>query len=208
MNEPSVFWDRPRRCPTHAAPHRGPGFAPARPPRSTTSSACRTRARRMRACSSCAQPAPLRDDARDLRRRPALRRHVDRRQLEHLEPSALRFHSCSTWACRATRWGRRHRRLRGTPQPELLTRWLEVAAFQPIFRDHSEKGTDQEPWVHGAEEKRSAGATSRRATPAALRLHPRRGDAPHRLSHHAPAIPRISARHRGWRTLRRHNGRS
>ena len=38
----------------------------------------------------------------------------------------------------------------GTSTPELLTRWLEVAAFQPIDRDHSEKGTgDQEPWVGG-----------------------------------------------------------
>ena len=38
----------------------------------------------------------------------------------------------------------------GTPQPDLLTKWLEVAAFQPIDRDHTAKGTaDQEPWVHG-----------------------------------------------------------
>jgi alpha-glucosidase len=40
----------------------------------------------------------------------------------------------------------------GTPTPELLTKWFEVAAFQPIDRDHTEKGTgDQEPWVGGAE---------------------------------------------------------
>ena len=40
----------------------------------------------------------------------------------------------------------------GTPTPELLTKWLEVAAFQPIDRDHTEKGTgDQEPWVGGPE---------------------------------------------------------
>ena len=38
----------------------------------------------------------------------------------------------------------------GTPQPDLLTKWLEIAAFQPIDRDHTAKGTaDQEPWVHG-----------------------------------------------------------
>jgi len=38
----------------------------------------------------------------------------------------------------------------GTPTPELLTKWFEVGAFQPIDRDHSEKGTaDQEPWVSG-----------------------------------------------------------
>ena len=42
----------------------------------------------------------------------------------------------------------------GTPSPELLTRWIEVGAFQPIDRDHTEKGTgDQEPWVGGAEQE-------------------------------------------------------
>jgi alpha-glucosidase len=42
----------------------------------------------------------------------------------------------------------------GTPTTELLTKWLEVAAFQPIDRDHSEKGTaDQEPWVGGPEQE-------------------------------------------------------
>jgi alpha-glucosidase len=39
----------------------------------------------------------------------------------------------------------------GTPPMDLLTKWIEVAAFQPIDRDHTEKGTgDQEPWVGGA----------------------------------------------------------
>jgi alpha-glucosidase len=38
----------------------------------------------------------------------------------------------------------------GTPSPELLTKWTELATFQPIDRNHSEKGTAQrEPWVHG-----------------------------------------------------------
>ena len=38
----------------------------------------------------------------------------------------------------------------GSPQPDLLTRWLAVAAFQPIDRDHTAKGTEnQEVWVHG-----------------------------------------------------------
>jgi alpha-glucosidase len=42
----------------------------------------------------------------------------------------------------------------GTPSPELLTKWLEVAAFQPIDRDHTEKGTgDQEPWVGGPQQE-------------------------------------------------------
>jgi alpha-glucosidase len=40
----------------------------------------------------------------------------------------------------------------GSPPADLLTRWFEVGAFTPIFRDHSAKGTkDQEPWVHGPE---------------------------------------------------------
>jgi alpha-glucosidase len=40
----------------------------------------------------------------------------------------------------------------GSPQADLLTRWFEVGAFNPIFRDHTAKGTaDQEPWVHGPE---------------------------------------------------------
>ncbi len=39
----------------------------------------------------------------------------------------------------------------GTPAPDLLTKWIEIASFQPIDRDHSEKGTgDKEPWVGGA----------------------------------------------------------
>jgi alpha-glucosidase len=42
----------------------------------------------------------------------------------------------------------------GSPSAELLTRWLEVAAFQPIDRDHTEKGTaDQEPWAGGPEQE-------------------------------------------------------
>ena len=43
----------------------------------------------------------------------------------------------------------------GTPSPELMTRWIGIAAFAPIFRAHSEKGTPpKEPWVHGAEHLR------------------------------------------------------
>ncbi len=42
----------------------------------------------------------------------------------------------------------------GTPSPELLTRWIEVSSFQPIDRDHTEKGTgDQEPWVGGEDQE-------------------------------------------------------
>ena len=41
----------------------------------------------------------------------------------------------------------------GSPQSELLTRWLEVSAFQPIDRDHTAVGTrPQEPWENGTPE--------------------------------------------------------
>ena len=41
----------------------------------------------------------------------------------------------------------------GGPSPELLTRWFEVAAFTPIFRDHSTKDWPRaEPWVDGPEQ--------------------------------------------------------
>ena len=42
----------------------------------------------------------------------------------------------------------------GTPSPELLTKWTELGTFQPIDRNHSEKGTGhREPWVHGPEQE-------------------------------------------------------
>ena len=42
----------------------------------------------------------------------------------------------------------------GSPPPDLLTRWIEVGAFKPLFRDHSTKGSlPQEVWVHGPEQE-------------------------------------------------------
>jgi alpha-glucosidase len=42
----------------------------------------------------------------------------------------------------------------GTPTTELLTKWLEISAFQPIDRDHTESGTgDQEPWAGGQQQE-------------------------------------------------------
>lgn len=39
----------------------------------------------------------------------------------------------------------------GSPTMDLLTRWIELGAFNPIFRDHTGKGSaDQEPWVGGS----------------------------------------------------------
>jgi alpha-glucosidase len=41
----------------------------------------------------------------------------------------------------------------GSSSPaDLLTRWYEVGAFNPIYRNHAAKGTaDREPWVNGPE---------------------------------------------------------
>src|SRR5258705_1932320 len=38
----------------------------------------------------------------------------------------------------------------GGPSPDLMTRWFEIGAFTPIFRDHSAKDTPRaEPWLDG-----------------------------------------------------------
>ena len=40
----------------------------------------------------------------------------------------------------------------GNPTPDLLTRWMELGAFNPIYRNHATKGSrNREPWVDGAE---------------------------------------------------------
>jgi alpha-glucosidase len=40
----------------------------------------------------------------------------------------------------------------GSPPPDLLEKWLEISAFQPIDRDHTQKDTrDQEPWANGSQ---------------------------------------------------------
>jgi alpha-glucosidase len=42
----------------------------------------------------------------------------------------------------------------GTPQPDLLTRWIELASFQPIDRDHTnDHSADQEVWVNGPQQE-------------------------------------------------------
>jgi alpha-glucosidase len=57
----------------------------------------------------------------------------------------------------------------GTPSPDLLTKWMEIAAFQPIDRDHTDKGTgNQEPWVGGPKQE----AVRRRFIEARYRLMP------------------------------------
>ena len=42
----------------------------------------------------------------------------------------------------------------GSPAPALLTRWVELAAFSPFFRDHAAKGTlPHELWNNGPEQE-------------------------------------------------------
>ena len=42
----------------------------------------------------------------------------------------------------------------GSPAPDLLTRWIEVGAFNTIYRNHTSFGTaDQEPWAHSPEQE-------------------------------------------------------
>jgi alpha-glucosidase len=41
-----------------------------------------------------------------------------------------------------------------SPPPDLLTRWIEIGAFHPLFRDHTTLGSlPQEVWVHGPEQE-------------------------------------------------------
>ena len=42
----------------------------------------------------------------------------------------------------------------GTPPADLLTKWIELASFQPIDRDHTnDTSAFQEVWVHGSEQE-------------------------------------------------------
>ena len=57
----------------------------------------------------------------------------------------------------------------GSPSSDLLTRWLEVGAFNPIMRDHADNGSaPQEPWVGGP----AAEAIRRRFIETRYRLLP------------------------------------
>jgi alpha-glucosidase len=57
----------------------------------------------------------------------------------------------------------------GSPTPDLLTRFIQLGAFTPLYRDHTSTGTlDQEPWVHGPEHE----AIRRRYIEARYRLMP------------------------------------
>ena len=57
----------------------------------------------------------------------------------------------------------------GSPPPELLTRWFQVAAFHPLFRNHAfTESAPREPWLDGPEHE----AIRRRAIEERYRLMP------------------------------------
>jgi alpha-glucosidase len=57
----------------------------------------------------------------------------------------------------------------GSPNPALLTRWFQVAAFHPLFRNHAFKDSaPREPWLDGADHE----AIRRRFIEARYRLLP------------------------------------
>jgi len=56
-----------------------------------------------------------------------------------------------------------------SPAPDLLTRWVELAAFSPLFRDHATKGSlPHEVWAHGPDHE----AIARRYIETRYRLLP------------------------------------
>lgn len=58
---------------------------------------------------------------------------------------------------------------RRNPTPDLLTRWIAVGAFNPLFRNHTDSGSlPQEAWVHGEAHE----ALRRRAIRARYELLP------------------------------------
>lgn len=57
----------------------------------------------------------------------------------------------------------------GVPSPALLTKWFEIGAFQPLFREHSSRQSgNREPWMDGSAEE----ATRRHYIEERYRLMP------------------------------------
>lgn len=90
----------------------------------------------------------------------------------------------------------------GSPQPDLLTKWIELGSFNPIDRDHTINGSaDQEPLGAWSDTRGHSQALYRRALPAhAVHLHQPGGDYARRPALDAAALPRISrpGRPAGW----------
>ena len=71
-----------------------------------------------------------------------------------------------------------------SPPPALLTRWVELAAFSPLCRDHAAKGTHpHEVWANGTEQE----AIRRRYIETRYRLCPT--SIPWPTNPRAPAFP-------------------
>ena len=88
-----------------------------------------------------------------------------------------------------------------SPQPELLTRWLEVAAFQPIDRDHTALGHQSAGAVgeRVGGGRQTAPAVHRRALPTdAVPLHDGGGDEPDGSADDAAAVSGVSQWRSGW----------
>ena len=92
----------------------------------------------------------------------------------------------------------------GGASPELLTRWYEIAAFTPVFRNHAANDAPRaEPWVDGPEHL----AIRRNYIEERYRLMPylyalAEQNCAHRRSAHAPALLRLSRRAEATATAR------
>ena len=80
-----------------------------------------------------------------------------------------------------------------SPAPALLTRWVELAAFSPLCRDHAAKGTlPHEIWAQWNRAGSHSPPLHRNSLPAsALHLLARRRVFAHGTSDDAPRIPRV-----------------
>ena len=160
MNEPAIF-DVPSKTMPRRCQHRieEPGFIDAHGHASGNSQRLRhgklARAPTM-ACGSCdpnERPFVLTRATYAGGQRFAT--HLDRRQFVHVESSAPgHADAAESWLERDLVVGADVGGFDGSPQPDLLTRWIEVGAFKPIDRDHTALGSNaQEPWVNGPEQE-------------------------------------------------------
>ncbi|RSK26024.1 DUF5110 domain-containing protein [Bacillus sp. HMF5848] len=54
------------------------------------------------------------------------------------------------------KWGMDTGGFHGTPSPELYARWMQFAAFTPIYRVHGGEGEQRQPWVYGEQAEQIA----------------------------------------------------
>jgi alpha-glucosidase len=82
----------------------------------------------------------------------------------------------------------------GSSTPDLLTRWIELGAFNTIYRNHSSIGTaNQEPWVGPPPARGDPQEIHRDSlSPSAIHLHQHGRDFSYRHSADAPDVPGVS----------------